>query len=86
LLAADYIHDPEDLLAAARSFSYGSKTGIDLPAEIGGRLPDDLTYNRTGLTRLPSDNTPSNVTPLQTAVMLSTIANGGQRLKPKFSS
>jgi cell division protein FtsI/penicillin-binding protein 2 len=84
LLAGDYLSKPEDLTEAAKAFSYGSRTGIDLPAEFGGKVPDDVHSNRTGLYALAIGQHSLIVTPLQTAVMLSTIANGGKVLKPKI--
>ena len=84
LLAGDVLEDPEDLARAARAFSYGSKTGIDLPAEISGRVPHDLKSNRNGLYATAIGQHSMIVTPLQTAVMLSSIANGGKVLKPKI--
>ncbi len=82
ILAGDCLQDPEDLAAAARLFGFGEKTGIDLPGEARGRLPDDLSYDRTGLYSTAIGQHKLLVTPLQTAVMLATIANGGQVLKP----
>jgi len=84
LLAGDVFNDSEDLGDAARAFSFGEKTGIDLPLEISGRVPDDLHENRTGLYSMSIGQHSMVVTPLQTAVMLSTIANGGNVLKPKI--
>lgn len=83
LLAGDVLNDPEDLCEAARLFSFGEKTGIDLPGEIKGNIPGDVTYNRTGLYSLSIGQHSLVGTPLQTAVMLSAIANGGKVLKPK---
>jgi len=82
LLAGDILRDPEDLNEAARLFGFGTKTGIDLVGEANGKLPDDLAYDRTGLYSTAIGQHKLLVTPLQTAVMLSTIANGGKVLKP----
>ncbi len=82
LLAGDVLEDPEDLAKAAKAFCYGAKTGIDLPAEIPGRVPDDLKKNRTGLYAMAIGQHSMVVTPLQTAVMLSAIANKGKILRP----
>lgn len=82
LLASDVLKNPEDLVRAASLFGFGSHTGIDLPGEAKGKLPDDLSYNRTGLYSTAIGQHKLLVTPLQTAVMLSTIANGGRVLKP----
>ena len=85
LLAGDVLKSPEDLTKAAREFAYGVRTGIDLPAEIPGRLPTDLSTNRTGLYAMAIGQHSLVVTPLQAAVMLSSIANGGQIIKPKIA-
>jgi cell division protein FtsI/penicillin-binding protein 2 len=84
LLAGDFLNSPDDLLESARLFSYGEKTGIDLPAEFSGRLPKDLLVNRNGLYATAIGQHSMVVTPLQTALMLSAIANGGKILKPKI--
>jgi len=84
LLAGDVIENPTDLTDAARLFSYGSRTGIDLSAEITGNIPTDLDTNRTGLYATAIGQHSLVVTPLQTAVLLSAIANGGKVLKPKI--
>lgn len=85
LLAGDVLESPEDLGNAARAFGYGSRTGIELPAEIPGRVPSDLMTNRTGLYATAIGQHTLVVTPLQTAVMLSSITNGGKILKPQIT-
>jgi cell division protein FtsI/penicillin-binding protein 2 len=82
LLASDFIQDPMNLGRAAKAFSLGQKTGIDLPSEARGNVPDDLDQNRTGLYSFAIGQHALEVTPLQTAVMLSTIANQGAVVKP----
>lgn len=82
LLAGDVLHSPEDLAVAMKQLSYGSRTGIDLPGEIAGRLPTDLSTNIAGLYSAAIGQHTLVVTPLQTAVMISAIANGGKILKP----
>lgn len=84
LLASEHLEDPSDLSKAARLFSYGGRTGIDLPGEIAGKVPDDLATNRTGLYAMAIGQHSLVVTPLQTAVMLSALANGGKVIKPKI--
>jgi len=84
LLAGDVLESPSDLANAARLFSYGARTGIDLSAEIGGSIPKDLEINRTGLYSTSIGQHTLVVTPLQTAVMLSSLVNGGKILKPKI--
>lgn len=84
LLAGECLEKPDDLSEAAKLFSYGQKTGIELPGEIAGNVPTDLATNRTGLYAMAIGQHSMVVTPLQTAVMLSAIANGGKVLKPKI--
>ncbi|MBB65355.1 MAG: hypothetical protein CMO81_09860 [Waddliaceae bacterium] len=84
LLAGDYISSPSDLLRAAKEFSFGSRTGIQLPGEYPGVLPHDLESNRSGLYAFSIGQHSFTATPLQSAVMLSTIANGGKVLEPKI--
>ncbi|MBA2727212.1 MAG: hypothetical protein H0U49_03455 [Parachlamydiaceae bacterium] len=82
LLAGDILSSPNDMAAAASKFSYGKRTGIDLPAEISGQIPKDLETNRTGLYSMAIGQHTLVVTPLQTSVMLSALANGGTILTP----
>lgn len=84
ILAGDFIEDPNILLTDVKNFCFGSKTGIDLPGEISGRLPEDLSTNRTGFYSFAIGQHSLVTTPLQTAVMLSAIANGGKVLKPEI--
>jgi cell division protein FtsI/penicillin-binding protein 2 len=86
LLAGDLMEDPEDLVRAANLFGYGEKTGISLPGEYAGELPSDVAYNRSGLYALAIGQHSLVGTPLQTAVMLSTLANGGDVLRPLIST
>ncbi len=83
-LAVDHIEDPEQLAEAARNFGFGAKTGIELPAETAGNIPNDLSDNRTGLYSFSIGQHTLVSTPLQTSVMLSAIANKGKILKPKI--
>lgn len=84
MLAGDIIDDPEDLLHAANLLGYGEKTGIDLPGEYSGILPQDVVYDRTGLYSMAIGQHSMVGTPLQTAVMLCALANGGKVLKPQI--
>ncbi len=84
LLASEHIQDPETLIKTSRNFLFGSKTGIELPGEFAGQLPNDLSFNRTGLYAFAIGQHSLTVTPLQTSVMLSAIANKGRVLKPKI--
>lgn len=84
LLASDIIEDPNDLSMASLKFGFGNKTGIDLPGEIPGTLPKDLSENRSGLYAFAIGQHSLIVTPLQTAVMLSSLVNDGSILKPQI--
>ncbi|MCH9631906.1 MAG: Peptidoglycan D,D-transpeptidase MrdA [Chlamydiae bacterium] len=84
MLAADILKHPDDLNSAARLFSFGSKTGLDLPGEIAGRLPKDLNHNTTGLYAYSIGQHTLVVTPIQTALMMAAIANKGTILKPQI--
>jgi cell division protein FtsI/penicillin-binding protein 2 len=84
LLAGDVIESPQDILDTARLFSYGERTGINLPGEIKGSLPKDLLTNKTGLYSFAIGQHSFVSTPLQTAVMLSAIANKGKVLEPNI--
>jgi cell division protein FtsI/penicillin-binding protein 2 len=84
LVAAECLENLDDLSKAAKLFSYGAPTGIDLPGEIGGKVPTDLASNRTGLYAMAIGQHTLVVTPLQTAVMLAAFANGGKIIQPKI--
>lgn len=84
ILAGDFLADPEELLFRTTQFGLGEKTGIDLPGEYGGTLPNDIEGNRSGLYSFAIGQHSLIATPLQTAVMLAAIANGGNILKPQI--
>ncbi len=84
LLAIDCLNSPDDLSKCAKLFSFGNKTGIELTHELSGKVPDDISYNRTGLYAMANGQHSLIVTPLQTAVFLSSLANGGKVFKPSI--
>jgi len=84
ILAGDCFNDPEDLADAARLLGFGQTSGLELPRENKGKVPTDLKTNRTGLYATAIGQHTLLTTPIQTALMLSTLANGGQLLKPKI--
>ena len=86
LLAAEVMESPNDLAKASFDFSFGKRTGIALPGEIPGKVPDDLETNRTGLYAMANGQHTLVVTPLQTSIMLSALVNGGHVLKPNIVS
>ena len=71
-------------------FGFGQQTGIDLPGESAGRVPDKVWKQQVGKTSAEKAWTPGDdinlaigqgdllVTPLQLALGFSAIANGGQ--------
>lgn len=82
LLAAEHLHSREALANAARQFGFGEKSGIEIPGEVAGNIPTDLSNNLTGLYSFAIGQHSLVVTPVQTAVMISTIANQGKVIKP----
>lgn len=73
-------------------FSLGQKTGIDLPDEAKGIIPDNawkMKYWK--MPWFPGDSANSSIgqgfvhlSPLQATVMMSAVANGGKVLKPQL--
>ena len=84
LLASDVINEPNDLVMTSLKFGLGNKTGIDLPGEIPGVLPKDLNKNRSGLYAFAIGQHSLIATPVQTSMMLSSLVNGGEVLKPQI--
>ena len=84
ILAGDFFSDPEDLKRAALQFGYGEKSGLELPGETAGNLPSDLKTNRTGLYSFAIGQHTLLVTPIQAAIALSAIGNGGKVFQPKI--
>jgi hypothetical protein len=85
LMARHELQDaPQDILRASLEMGWGQKTGIDLPFERAGALPFDLEKNPTGLYTTAIGQHTLLSTPLQAAVVMSAIANGGSVLRPKI--
>lgn len=85
----------EKLQEASRLFGFGALTGIDLPWEKAGRVPNrewKKQWNRNNPSNqvwLPGDNVNLSIgqgdmlsTPLQIANLYSAVANGGSIYKP----
>lgn len=76
----------------ATEFGLGQKTGVDLPGETSGIIPDEAWYNkryREGYTRGAAVNVSIGqgavaVTPLQLAVAYAALANGGRLFRPQL--
>jgi len=81
---------PDRLANYARAFGLGEPTGIDLPAEVAGTVPDPRWKERTIGEPWYLGNTCwfaigeeyLRATPLQMLVAVGAIANGGQLLQP----
>ncbi|HEY2953819.1 MAG TPA: penicillin-binding protein 2 [Candidatus Eisenbacteria bacterium] len=79
------------LEAAAREFGLGDRTGVDLPQERRGLIPDPTWYDRHwGVGRwrkglmlnLAIGQGELLVTPLQLALVAAEVANGGRAVRP----
>lgn len=76
----------------ARGLGLGVPTGIELPGEVGGIVPsDEWKRKRYGVRWFPGDTLPVAIgqgyvvaTPLQMAVMMATVANGGTVYRPQI--
>ena len=65
----------------ARDFGFGTKTGVDLPGEVGGELKKPNQWSGTTLNTMAYGYEVS-VTPLQVACAYAAVANGGVLMKP----
>jgi penicillin-binding protein 2 len=65
----------------ARRLGCGAPTGLDLPGEVAGRVPDRARWANDELS-LAIGQHELMVSPLQAAVLLAAIANGGKRVTP----
>lgn len=80
----------EDLADFGRDLGFGAKTGIDLPGEKEGLVPDPKWKKETQGTEWFAGETisvsigqgPIQVTPLQVAAHTALVANRGQRIRP----
>lgn len=89
-----YQNNSQGLQRWARQLGMGAPTGIDLPGEAVGRVPDPEWKQSFGQTEidqmwLPGDNVNLAIgqgdllaTPLQVATLYSKIANGGRDVRP----
>ena len=74
---------PDAILSWANALNLGRRTGVDLPYEWAGRLPQVRRGWQTGQTmNLGIGQGDLSVTPLQIAVMTAVIANGGKSPRP----
>jgi len=83
---------PERIVTLGRVLGLGRRTGIDLPYESAGRLPDPQWKAQAGYgpwypgdtLNLSIGEGDVQVTPIQTAVMVAAVANGGRVLRPRL--
>jgi penicillin-binding protein 2 len=87
------IMDADLLAAAARAFGFGERTGLDIPGEMLGNIPDrdyyDRKFGRGGWTQGHMLNNVIGqgeylATVLQVARMCAAVANGGYLVRPHF--
>jgi beta-lactamase regulating signal transducer with metallopeptidase domain len=72
------------LIKYSKRFGLGEKTGIDYPGEIGGYVPTVMDHDRSDLIGVTGGDI--QVTPLQLAVFVSAIFNGGKILVPQAAN
>jgi cell division protein FtsI (penicillin-binding protein 3)/stage V sporulation protein D (sporulation-specific penicillin-binding protein) len=66
-----------------RRFGFGDRTGVELPGEISGVIRPPQSWSKISITRIPMGHE-VGVTPLQMAVAMATIANGGKLITPRI--
>jgi cell division protein FtsI (penicillin-binding protein 3) len=71
------------LYEALRLFGFGSKTNVDLPAEIVGLIRNWQNWSKLSIGAI-SFGQEIGATPMQMAVAFNAIANGGYRVRPSL--
>lgn len=66
-----------------RRFGFGERLGIELPGEIPGLVHPPSRWDKLTITRMPMGHSVA-VTPLQIAMGMSVIANGGKLMAPRI--
>ncbi len=64
-----------------RRFGFGERSGVQLPGEISGLVHPPARWDKLTITRMPMGHSVA-VTPLQMAMAMSVIANGGKLMRP----
>ena len=72
---------PKKLWGYFKAFGFGKKTGIDLPEEEAGILPEWHKWDKASWSRAPIGQYVA-VTPIQMVVAYGAVANGGRLMKP----
>jgi len=73
----------EKMYRRARSFGFGTVTGVDVPDETGGDLPNPKKWSGLTLPTL-SFGQGVAVSPVQLAMAYAAVANGGELLRPRI--
>jgi len=73
----------EDMASYLAKFGYGQPTGVGLPGESGGILPQIYEWSGTSMATIPIGQGVS-VTPLQMVNVYATVANGGVWTQPQI--
>lgn len=66
-----------------RRFGFGERTGLGLPGEIGGLVHPPHRWSALSITRIPMGHEIA-VTPLQIAMAMAAVANGGKMMLPQI--
>ena len=71
------------MMSYSRELGLGVPTGINMPGESAGQLPEPK--NGFALNRMSSHGDDFEVTPIQLATMVTAISNGGKLIKPQVA-
>lgn len=74
---------PEAFHEYIRRFGFGERTGLGLPGEIAGTVHPVHKWSGLSITRVPMGHEVA-VTPLQSAMSMAVIANGGEMMLPQI--
>jgi len=72
---------PETLYRYIRAFGFGQETGIELPGEVSGMVAPPVKWSKLSPFIIPIGQEIA-VTPIQLAVMMAAVANGGWKVRP----
>lgn len=74
----------DTLIKYSNQFGLGEKTGINYPDETSGYVPEEMEPDRSDLTGVTGGDI--QITPLQLAVFISAVYNGGKILVPQAAN
>jgi cell division protein FtsI (penicillin-binding protein 3) len=66
-----------------RRFGFGTRTGIELPTEINGRVYPPQAWSKNSITHMPMGHE-VGVSALQMTMAMAAIANGGKLMTPRI--